>query len=80
MTERIQNKLNIPAVATTFHKLGLDIIKNADGKRPEVADENALTQFIHNFFENEIVNHPEIIKALTEYFAYFLEIQQSFLF
>ena len=77
MTERIQNKLNIPAVATTFHKLGLDIIKNADGKRPEVADENALTQFIHNFFENEIVNHPEIVKALTEYFAYFLEIPED---
>ena len=77
MTERIQNKLHIPAVATTFHKLGLDIIKNADGKRPEVADENALTQFVHNFFENEIVNHPDLVKALTEYFAYFLEIPED---
>ena len=42
-----------------------------------VADENTLTQFIHNFFENEIVNHPEIVKALTEYFAYFLEIPED---
>ena len=74
MTERIQNKLKIPAVATTFHKLGLDIITNADGKRPDVADENALSQFVHNFFENEVVNHPDLVKALTEYFAYFLEI------
>ena len=77
MTERIQNKLHIPAAATTFHKLGLDIIKNADGKRLEVADENALTQFVHNFFENEIVNHPDLVKALTEYFAYFLEIPED---
>ena len=77
MTERIQNRLHIPAVATTFHKLGLDIITNADGKRPEVADENALSQFVHNFFENEVVNHADLVKALTEYFAYFLEIPEE---
>ena len=74
MTERIQNKLNIPVEATTFHKLGLDIIKKANDFRPEIADENSLSQFVHNFFENEVVNHPDLVKALTEYFAYFLEI------
>lgn len=77
MTERIQNKLGIPATATTFHKLGLDIIKNADGARPEVADEGTLNQFIHNFFENEVVNHPDLVKSLTEYFTYFLEIPNN---
>jgi len=77
MTERIQNKLAIPISATTFHKLGLEIIKKTEGKRPEVADENCLVQFIHNFFENKIVNHPDLIKALTEYFAYFLEIPEN---
>ena len=46
MTERIQNKLGINAEATTFHKLGLDIIKNAQGERPEVSDENTLSQFM----------------------------------
>lgn len=74
MTERIQKKLNIPVEATTFHKLGLDIIKKANDFRPEIADENSLSQFVHNFFENEVVNHPDLVKALTEYFAYFLEI------
>ncbi len=77
MTERIQNKLGIPAEAIIFHKLGLDIIKNTDGKRPEIADENALNQFVHNFFENELLNHPDLVKALTEYFAYFLEIPNN---
>ena len=77
MTERIQNKLGIPVEATTFHKLGLDIIKNDNGKRPEIADENSLTEFVHNFFENEVVNHPDLVKALTEYFAYFLEIPED---
>ena len=77
MTERIQNKLGIPVEATTFHKLGLDIIKKDNGFRPEIADENSLTEFVHNFFENEVVNHPDLVKALTEYFAYFLEIPEN---
>lgn len=77
MTERIQEKLGINAQATTFHKLGLEIIKNANGRRPEVLDENVLSDFIHNFFENELLNHPGIIKNLTEYFTYFLEIPEN---
>lgn len=77
MTERIQKKLGINAQATTFHKLGLEIIKNANGRRPEVSDENVLGDFINNFFENELLNYPELIKNLTEYFAYFLEIPEN---
>ena len=77
MTERIQDKLGINAQATTFHKIGLEIIKNANGRRPEVLDENVLGDFINNFFENELLNYPELIKNLTEYFAYFLEIPEN---
>ena len=77
MTERIQNRLGINAQATTFHKLGLEIIKNASGRRPEVLDENVLSDFIHNFFDSELLNHPDLIKNLTEYFTYFLEIPEN---
>lgn len=74
MTERIRDKLGINTEATTFHKLGLDIIKNADGYRPEVVDEGALNGFIHSFFEKELLHHPDLVKKLTEYFTYYLEI------
>ena len=77
MTERIQNKLGIRAEATTFHKLGLDIIKKSEGQRPEISDENGLNQFVHNFFENKLLNHSDLIKALTEYFTYFFEIPKN---
>ncbi|MBO7595664.1 MAG: UvrD-helicase domain-containing protein [Bacteroidales bacterium] len=77
MTERIKNKLGIPVEATTFHKLGLDIIKNADGYRPEVFDENHLNRFVLNFFDNELLNFPELVKKLTEYFSYYLEIPEK---
>ncbi len=77
MTDRIQGKLGIPVKSTTFHKLGLDIIKNADGKRPQVLDESLFNEFIHNFFEKELVNYPDLVKNLIEYFAYYIDIPQN---
>lgn len=77
MTDRIQGKLGIQVEALTFHKLGLEIIKRADGFRPEVADEPELSSFIHNFFEKELINYPDLIRVLTEYFAYYLEIPED---
>ena len=77
MTDRIQGKLGIQVEAGTFHKLGLDIIKQADGARPEVADESELSAFVHDFFEKELNNYPDLIKTLTEYFAYYLEIPED---
>ena len=72
MTERISGRLGIPINATTFHKLGLDIITAAEGKRPEVQDN--LLDFVRNYFENEVVGHPELVKDLIEFFAYYLHI------
>ena len=77
MTDRIQGKLGIQVEASTFHKLGLDIIKLADSARPEVSDENELSAFVHDFFEKELTNYPDLIKSLTEYFAYYLEIPED---
>lgn len=72
MTERIAGRLGIPVQATTFHKLGLDIITAAEGKRPDVQDN--LTDFVRNYFENEVVSHPDLVKQLIEFFAYYLHI------
>lgn len=72
MTTRISDRLGIPVHATTFHKLGLDIISDAEGKRPDVSD--SLDEFVMEYFENSIVNDTKVIKSLIEYFAYYLDI------
>lgn len=72
MTERISGRLGIPIQATTFHKLGLDIIKDATGKAPDVID--SLFDFVKTYFENIVINDPEIIQDLVKYFAYYLQI------
>lgn len=72
MTVRISERLGIPVQATTFHKLGLDIISDAQGKRPDVADN--LSVFVRSYFEDHIIKDKEAIKNLIEYFAYYLNV------
>ena len=72
MTERIQGRLGQPVEATTFHKLGLDILKSDLGFRPEVFDD--LESFVKNFFESELSSRQELVQKLTEYFAYYLDV------
>ncbi len=71
MTERIAGKLSIPVDASTFHKLGLGIITQATGKRLEVLDQ--LSDFVRQYFEKDIMQNPQAIQDLMEYFAYYLK-------
>lgn len=70
MTERIHGKLGLPVQATTFHKLGLDIIAKAEGKRPDVLDD--LQEFVSDYFEKEIVNDQKTAQRLLTFFAYYI--------
>ena len=62
MTQRIADKMEIPVKASTFHKLGLDILTKSAGKRPEVLDE--LNVFLEDYFENT-VTLPQLRPDLT---------------
>lgn len=72
MTTRISEKLHIPVQAVTFHKLGLDIISAAQGKKPDIDDD--LDSFIQTYFENYIANNSEAIESIVKFFAYYLNI------
>lgn len=73
MTERIHN-MGVQVEAITFHKLGLTIISQARGERPEVMDDGEFREFMEDYFSNKVLDQPRIIKALIEYFAYYLHI------
>lgn len=74
MTARIE-KLGISIEAMTFHKLGLEIITKSRGRRPDVFDN--LPSFARDFFERRLPQFPELVRLLTEYFAYYLEIPEA---
>ena len=72
MTFRISSKIGIPMEATTFHKLGLNIITSAQGKRPEVYEE--LPKVVKDYFTNVLLNNQDSVADIIEYFAYYLHI------
>lgn len=74
MSERIGN-LGVPIQSMTFHKFGKDILSEAEGNPPEVADD--LNGFLHHFFDKEIGKRTKLLKDLMEFFAYYIEIPKD---
>jgi len=72
MTERIGNRLGLPVKATTFHKLGLDIITEAEQRRPDVVD--SLAEFVVEYFEKNLMDDMEAVERLLMFFAHYLHI------
>ena len=72
MNERINERLGIGIKTATFHKLGLDIISEAENERPDVSD--GPEDFVRRYLNDTIRKKPEEIKLLIQYFAYYLKI------
>ena len=71
-------KISSNARATTFHKLGLDIITNYEGERPNIAEENALRKVVKKYLRDGISAHPEQVQALVEFIACYSNIPEDY--
>ncbi len=68
MSERIEMELGMPISASTFHKLGLDIICHVEGKKPKISKVN-----LRSFIKGQIttlMNQEKYLRLLTKYMLY----------
>ncbi|WP_312072190.1 UvrD-helicase domain-containing protein [Anaerotignum propionicum] len=72
MQERISERLKINVEAKTFHKLGLEIISNAKGYRPNINSET--DKIIDQYFRNEIISNKNLVDSILQFFSYYLNI------
>ena len=72
MTDRIADKLGYPVQATTFHKLGLDILKESGSGVYDVKDD--MRQFFEDHFSKNIDDDKEMLQNLISFFAYYLQL------
>ncbi|MBQ6655643.1 MAG: UvrD-helicase domain-containing protein [Erysipelotrichaceae bacterium] len=72
MTDRIGRTINHGIQATTFHKFGLDILKESTGKVFDIKDD--ISQLLDDFFSERINEHKNVFSDLVEYFAYYLQL------
>ncbi len=79
MRERIRQETGCDIAASTFHKLGLSIIQNADGTVPQITNLN-LKKFIREQLQIQMKN-PSYLKLLTVYLTYYrLPVRSEFSF
>ncbi len=64
--------------ATTFHKLGLDIISNYRNEHPEVANEGLLENTVKEYLQKGISAFPDQVQALVEFIACYSNIPEDY--
>lgn len=72
LRERIKVKLGLDVEVKTFHKLGLEIISNENGAKPDIIDDSS--KIIYDFFKYEVLDDVEITEALVTFMSYYIKI------
>ena len=76
LNERLIN-MGLDARATTFHKLGYDIIKSYSNSLPAVTNENTLNNVIKEYLEKEIFKDAQALEAYIVYVACYMNIPEE---
>lgn len=71
-------KIGLGEVATTFHKLGYDIIKKYNSTIPAVTNENTLSGVINEYFQTDIFNESKALLAYVQYVACYMNIPEEY--
>ncbi|NOU83900.1 AAA family ATPase [Paenibacillus sp. LMG 31459] len=72
MQERINDKLNVPVIVKTFHKLGTGIIAQHSDFKLSVVNEPG--SYIHSFFETAVLTKPHLLQQLVFFFGVYFNI------
>lgn len=72
------NKINLGIQATTFHKLGYDIIKKFNKNIPAVTNENTLNKVVKEYLKNEIFNNKVSLQSFIQYVACYMNIPEEY--
>ncbi len=76
LNERLSN-IQLNARATTFHKLGYDIIKQNSEKIPALTNENTLGHVVRNYLGKEIFQDSIALEAYIVYMACYMHIPEQ---
>lgn len=76
LNERLQ-KLNLGVQATTFHKLGYDVIKKFQADLPAVTNENTLSLIIKEYLKTDILDNNSALQSYIQYVACYMNIPEE---
>jgi DNA helicase-4 len=73
---RLKN-IGLDTRATTFHKLGYDIIKKHQSVLPAVTNDNTLRKVIKQYIDEDIFNDLKALEAYVTYLACYMNIPEE---
>lgn len=73
LKEAVAKETNYEVDVYTFHKLGMQILRE-HGRSVKIAQDGLLLGIIEQFFEKDIMECPEMLTDLVRYFAYFISV------
>lgn len=76
LNDRLKN-LGLDTKATTFHKLGYDILKQYHADIPVLTNENTLEIVIREYFEKDILNDKKALQAYIQYISCYMNIPEE---
>ena len=76
LNERLK-EIELDVVATTFHKLGYDIIRKYHRETPAVTNENTLSEVIKTYLQSDIFKDSEALQSYIQYVACYMNIPEG---
>jgi len=73
LRDRINNQLNIPAIISTFHKVGYAILRKTNDEPLKIAHEGIVFNIIRDYLNQQLSKKPDDLRLLVLFFGYYID-------
>ena len=72
LKERINEKLKIPCLISTFHSVGYNILKQGDTAGKRIVDGGFMYNTINNYLKSTVLRNPQMVDKLILFFGSYI--------
>lgn len=69
LRERINHKLNIPSIITTFHSIGYSILRKGEDEQHKIVDNGFMYNVINEYLKTKVLRNPQLVDKLILFFG-----------
>lgn len=73
LKDRINKHLNIPAIISTFHKVGYAILRKSNDEPMKIAHEGMVFNIIRDYLKQQLSKKPDDLRLLVLFFGYYID-------
>ena len=74
LKERINERLALPCVISTFHSVGFSLVRNQVSEKPIVKDEDFLYYTVLDYLKENVLANPPLLEKIILFFASYIDL------